>query len=351
MAEISLKKVSKIYGKKDEVTAVRDLDLQVRDREFLVLLGPSGCGKTSTLRMIAGLEEITEGEIYFDGRLVNNLPPGERNIAMAFESYALYHLLTVRENIAFPLRTRKTDPSEIEHRVKWAADTLHIADTLDKRPGELSGGQKQRVSLARAIVRDPEVFLLDEPLSHLDMKQKQHMRAELKRLNASMEATTICVTHDQREAMALADRIAVMNDGELIQVGTPTEIYSHPSNEFVAGFIGEPAMNLVDCRIDGGNGGPRLLLNDGSELVRIPEDKVTGPARNDLDTIRLGIRPKQIEYVRSGELNDYIPAIVFAYESVGERGILTVQVGEENLKLITPPREKFKKDTKLQIKL
>ena len=274
MSEIILENVSKVYGKKPGIIAVSDLHLHVRDKEFLFLLGPSGCGKTSILRMIAGLEDITSGDIYFDGNRVNDLPPGERNIAMAFENYALYPRLTVWENIAFPLRTRKMKPEEISRRVELAAQKLHITDSLQKRPSELSGGQQQRVSIARAIVRDPKAFLLDEPLSHLDMKQKQYMRAELKRLNAEMNTTMIYVTHDQREALALADRIAIIHNGKLQQIGTPAEIYSDPANEFVAGFVGETAINFIDCSIVRQNGAYQLFSFDKNLITRIPDEKI-----------------------------------------------------------------------------
>ena len=243
MAELRLEHIYKTY--KGGVEAVKDLNLTVENGEFLALLGPSGCGKTSTLRMIVGLEEITRGEMYIGSRLVNKLEPNQRNVALAFETYALYPPLPVRENIAFCLRAKNVPPAEINKRVQHVAEMLDITDILDRKPAELGGGEKQRVSLARALVRDPDVFLMDEPLSHLDAAQRAHMRVEFKRLHAQTGRTTILVTHDQLEAVAMAERIAVMNFGVLQQVGTFEEIYNHPANEFVAGFIGEPPMNFL----------------------------------------------------------------------------------------------------------
>ncbi len=347
MAEILLENVSKIYGKKPGIIAVRNLHLHIRDTEFLVFLGPSGCGKTSTLRMIAGLENITEGNIFFDGKRVNELTPGERNIAMAFESYALYNLLSVWENIAFPLRTRKRKPEEIQQRVEWAAQTLHITDVLQKRPTELSGGQKQRVSLARAIVRDPKAFLLDEPLSHLDMRQKQFMRGELKRLNADLKATTVYVTHDQREAMALADRIAVMQNGKIQQIGTPAEIYSDPANEFVAEFIGEPPMNFIDCSILKQKDAYRLLSGSSTIIAKIPDEIIPYIEKNSIPGIRIAIRPRNITFKQLQTPPDNVPVSIFVYESIGEKGILTVKLGSRFLRILTHPEKHFKKNEKL----
>lgn len=350
MSEIILENISKVYGKKAGIIAVSNLHLHVRDKEFLFLLGPSGCGKTSILRMIAGLEDITRGDIYFDGKRVNDLPPGERNIAMAFENYALYPQLTVWENIAFPLRIRKMKPEEISRRVELAAQKLHITDSLQKRPSELSGGQQQRVSIARAIVRDPKAFLLDEPLSHLDMKQKQYMRAELKRLNAELNTTMIYVTHDQREALALADRIAIIHNGKLQQIGTPVEIYSDPANEFVAGFVGETAMNFIDCSIVRQNGAYQLFSFDKNLITRIPDEKIPCYEKNfSISHIRVGIRPRQISFAKSQKSSDHVPVDIFVYESIGEKGILTVKLGNQFLKILTRPEQLFDKHERLWI--
>ncbi|MCL5019616.1 MAG: ABC transporter ATP-binding protein [Patescibacteria group bacterium] len=347
MSEIILENISKIYGKKKEVCAVTDLNLHIRDKEFLVLLGPSGCGKTSTLRMIAGLEDVSRGNIYFDGIRSNDLPPRERNIAMAFESYALYPPLSVYENIAFPLRTRNIKTDEINRKVEWAAKTLRITDILNNRPSHLSGGQQQRVSLARAIVRDPKAFLLDEPLSHLDTKQRQFMRAELKRLNMDLQSTIIYVTHDQKEAMALADRIVVMHNGTLQQIGTPIEIYSDPANEFVAGFIGEPPMNFIDCKINVVNNVYQLVSLDQYFIANINFKSII--QFHSKSNIRIGIRPRQIQLSRSQTTHEQVPVSVYVYESVGEKGIVTVKLGKQLLKIVTNPQDQFYKNEKLWI--
>ena len=249
MAEIQLCNVSKRWG---GFVGVQSLNLTIPDREFLVLLGPSGCGKTTTMRMIAGLEEATDGEILIDGTVVNDLSPKDRDVAMVFQSYALYPNLSVYENIRFPLRMRKVDPAGHRERVMRAAQMVELTDYLDRRPAELSGGQRQRVALARAIVREPNVFLMDEPLSNLDAKLRVSTRQQIKNLSHELKVTTVYVTHDQIEAMTLADRVVVMNRGVVQQVGTPAEIYDRPTNRFVAGFIGSPAMNLIDGTLSDG---------------------------------------------------------------------------------------------------
>lgn len=247
MVTVRLENVSKIF--RGGVEAVRDLNLEVKDGEFMVLLGPSGCGKTTTLLMIAGVYKPTSGYIYFDDKIVNDLEPKDRNIGMVFQSYALYPHMTVYENIAFPLRLKKLPKEEIDKRVREVAAMLRIENLLNRRPSQLSGGQQQRVALARAIVKRPGLFLMDEPLSNLDAKIRVEVRAELKKLQRELGITTIYVTHDQAEAMSLADRIAVMNEGRLQQVGTPDELYYKPANVFVASFIGAPAANLVDADV------------------------------------------------------------------------------------------------------
>src|SRR4028119_287365 len=249
MAEIRLKNVTKRFG---SYVGVDNFNLDIADQEFLVLLGPSGCGKTTTMRMIAGLEEVTEGEIWLGGRMVNNLEPKDRDISMVFQSYGLYPNMTVYENIRFPLRVRKVPADQHKDRVMKAARMVELVEFLDRRPAELSGGQRQRVALGRAIVRDPTVFLMDEPLSNLDAKLRVSTRAQIKNLQHTLKTTTIYVTHDQIEAMTLADRVVVMNKGLIQQVGTPTEIYDAPANTFVASFIGSPAMNLIDGSLSGG---------------------------------------------------------------------------------------------------
>src|ERR1700741_3135217 len=251
MGQVVLKGINKFY---DSVHAVIDVNLQIRDKEFVVFVGPSGCGKTTTLRMIAGLEAISSGNISIDGQVVNDLAPMDRDIAMVFQNYALYPHMSVFDNMAFGLKMRKFARAEIEKRVKEAADILGIQELLRRKPRQLSGGQRQRVALGRAIVRHPQVFLFADPLSNLDAKLRVQMRVELKKLHDRLETTAIYVTHDQVEAMTLGDRVVVMKDGWVQQVGEPLELYGHPTNKFVAGFIGSPAMNFVDVGINEVNG-------------------------------------------------------------------------------------------------
>src|SRR6188508_1909050 len=252
MGQVVLKGINKFY---DSVHAVKDVNLQIRDKEFVVFVGPSGCGKTTTLRTIAGLEAISSGDISIDGQVVNDLAPMDRDIAMVFQNYALYPHMSVRDNMAFGLKMRKFDKPEIERRVRQAAEILGIQALLARKPRQLSGGQRQRVALGRAIVRNPRVFLFDEPLSNLDAALRVQMRVELKRLHERLETTAIYVTHDQVEAMTLGDRVVVMKDGVVQQVGAPLELYQRPANRFVAGFIGSPAMNFVSASVAAADGG------------------------------------------------------------------------------------------------
>jgi multiple sugar transport system ATP-binding protein len=349
MAEIILDHVSKRYGKGDGPFAVKDLSLRIRDKEFMVFLGPSGCGKTSILRMIAGLEEITEGKLSFDDKHVNDLPPQARDIAMAFENYALYPTIAVRDNIAFPLKIRHWPQSRIDEKVAWAAKAVQITDILHRKPFELSGGQQQRVSLARAIVREPQAFLFDEPLSHLDMKQRQVMRAEIKRLHSQLQQTMIYVTHDQNEAMALADRIAVMHQAELQQVGTPNEIVNDPANSFVAGFVGEPAMNFMDVEVRMEDGGPAWLAYAGCRLADLPGTLDPSNRQALLAPLQAGIRPHHIEFSETRIHATDLAAEVGTYESLGERGVLTVRLQSQDLAILTLPDRTFRKAQPLWI--
>ena len=256
MATVTFDHVNKTYG---DFHAVKDLNLEIGDGEFMVLVGPSGCGKTTSLRMIAGLEEISDGTLRIGDRVVNDVPPKDRDIAMVFQSYALYPHMSVRENLAFGLKLRKVPKAEIERRVNEAAETIQLQKLLDRKPKELSGGQRQRVALGRAIVREPAVFLMDEPLSNLDAKLRVQTRAEIARLHQRLKTTVVYVTHDQVEAMTMGSRIAVMNEGLLMQVGTPQALYDTPLNRFVAGFIGSPSMNFVDVTVDGSADTARLV--------------------------------------------------------------------------------------------
>src|SRR5712675_537499 len=272
MAEVALRNIVKTF---DRTPAVAGIDLDISDREFVVLVGPSGCGKTTTLRMIAGLEEATSGEIYIGDQLVNDVPPKDRDIAMVFQNYALYPHMTVFENMSFGLRLKKFPKTEIKQRVDDAARILDITELLDRKPRQLSGGQRQRVAMGRAIVRNPKVFLFDEPLSNLDAKLRVQMRTEIKKVHQKVKTTTVYVTHDQVEAMTLADRVVVMNNGRIEQVGTPHDLYHHPKTRFVAGFIGSPAMNLMPCRLVDGNGTAGLSVKLSAKLsFPVPEARV-----------------------------------------------------------------------------
>jgi multiple sugar transport system ATP-binding protein len=290
MATVTFDHVTKKYG---DVLAVNDLNLEINDGEFMVLVGPSGCGKTTSLRMIAGLEEITAGTLRIGAKVVNDVAPKDRDIAMVFQSYALYPHMTVRDNLAFGLKLRKVPKPEIERRVKEAADTIQLSNLLDRKPKELSGGQRQRVALGRAIVREPAVFLMDEPLSNLDAKLRVQTRAEIARLHQRLGTTMVYVTHDQVEAMTMGTRIAVMSDGILQQVGTPQELYDHPVNRFVAGFIGSPAMNFATVTASG-TGDAAVLTGDGLSIplpprLRAAADSVHGK------TLIAGFRPEHLD--------------------------------------------------------
>jgi multiple sugar transport system ATP-binding protein len=290
MAQVTLRNLVKKFS--EEVVAVNNVNLEIEDKEFVVLVGPSGCGKTTTLRMVAGLEDISGGEIYIGDRLVNDVPPKDRNIAMVFQNYALYPHMTVYKNMAFSLKLRRTPKTEIDRRVKTAADILGIGDLLDRKPKQLSGGQRQRVAVGRAIVRQPEVFLFDEPLSNLDAKLRVNMRAELIKLHDRLDATMMYVTHDQVEAMTMGDRIVVMRNGFIQQVGPPMEVYNQPQNQFVAGFIGSPPMNFLDARLVSDNGGVAVDLQ-GMRLALPPQHVKSAEAYTNKNVV-FGIRPEDI---------------------------------------------------------
>jgi multiple sugar transport system ATP-binding protein len=290
MADVKLRKLVKRY---DEVEAVRGIDLDIADHEFVVLVGPSGCGKTTTLRMIAGLEEITAGEILIDGEIVNDIPPKDRDIAMVFQNYALYPHMTVTENMSFGLRLKRFAQEEIVARVTEAAQVLDIRQLLDRKPKQLSGGQRQRVAMGRAIVRHAKVFLFDEPLSNLDAKLRVQMRTEIKKLHQRLRTTTVYVTHDQVEAMTLADRVVVMNHGVIEQVGAPNDLYHAPATRFVAGFIGSPAMNFLPCRLEPTAGALRLRLSS-SLAFPVPAARTQRYQAHVGKELVFGLRPEHI---------------------------------------------------------
>ncbi|MBI5260287.1 MAG: sn-glycerol-3-phosphate ABC transporter ATP-binding protein UgpC [Bradyrhizobium sp.] len=291
MADVSLRKVVKRY---DEVEAVRGIDLDISDHEFIVLVGPSGCGKSTTLRMIAGLEDITDGDITIDGDVVNDVPPKDRDIAMVFQNYALYPHMTVAENMSFGLRLKHYPKAEIKARVTEAARLLDITDLIDRKPKQLSGGQRQRVAMGRAIVRNPKVFLFDEPLSNLDAKLRVQMRIEIKKVHQKVRTTTVYVTHDQVEAMTLADRVVVMNNGRIEQIGTPNELYHRPATRFVAGFIGSPAMNFMPCRLEDAGGTLTIRLTDRIAFPLPGPRAARYTALPRSEGLLLGIRPEHI---------------------------------------------------------
>ena len=330
MANVLLKNLTKRF---DEVVAVNNVNLEIADREFVVLVGPSGCGKTTTLRMIAGLEQVTEGEIYINDRLVNKLAPKDRNIAMVFQSYALYPHMKVSDNMAFGLKMRKVPKEERIGLVDRAAGILGIKNLLFRKPKQLSGGQRQRVALGRAIVRDPEVFLFDEPLSNLDAKLRVQMRTELKKLHERLKATVVYVTHDQVEAMTMGDRIVVMKDGLVQQVGNPLELYNKPENLFVAGFIGSPAMNFIPCRLVEDNGRPQIDAGDFKLPLFEPlASKVRAATERELV---FGIRPEHLsEKDAELEKSDDVPTIraeVNVVETLGKETYLDLSTGQHTL--------------------
>ena len=330
MARISINKVWKYYGTSP---AVRDLNLECDDGSFVSILGPSGCGKSSTMRMIAGLEHISAGDILFDGARINDLPPKDRDVAMVFENYALYPHKSVFDNIANPLRLRGFDAAKIKERVTSATKLLEIDHLLNRRPSELSGGQKQRVAIGRAIVREPKLFLFDEPIAHLDAKLRAHMRGEIKHLQRSLGTTMIYVTHDQLEALSMADMIAVMHDGELQQWGTPSEIFNRPVNAWVAGFVGEPAMNFLtaELRSEGGN---VVLTHPNFSIPLLPHQValVSGSGKREM---RMGVRPDalSISTVRSDE--PVIEGQIYVTELLGGDMLVDVQLADSRIRVKT----------------
>lgn len=327
MVEMSLKDIGKKYDNAENF-AVTDFNLNIKDQEFIVFVGPSGCGKSTTLRMIAGLEDITEGELKIGDKVMNDVAPKDRRIAMVFQNYALYPHMTVFDNMAFGLKLRKYDKNEIKKRVENAAEILGLKEYLDRKPAALSGGQRQRVALGRAIVRDAKVFLMDEPLSNLDAKLRVAMRAEIAKLHRRLETTTIYVTHDQTEAMTMADRIVIMKDGIVQQIGTPREVYDTPINEFVAGFIGSPAMNFFNVTLKNG------VIEDGHGLkLRVPEGRNKALIENGYDSkeITFGIRPEDIhgeQVVIDAAPETTVHTEVVVSELLGAETMLYTKIGD-----------------------
>ncbi len=347
MAEVSLHKLNKKF---DLSHVVKDVDLQIRDKEFMVFVGPSGCGKTTTLRMIAGLEAVTDGEIRIDDRVVNEVPPMDRDIAMVFQNYALYPHMSVASNLAFGLKMRKFEKAEIEKRINNAAAILGIESLLQRKPRQLSGGQRQRVALGRAIVRDPKVFLFDEPLSNLDAKLRVQMRVELKKLHERLAVTSVYVTHDQVEAMTLGDRVVVMKDGVVQQVGEPLQLYNEPANRFVAGFIGSPAMNFADVTLADGTGGA-VAQAQGLKIV-LP-GQLASRARAKLGRkATLGIRPEDIHIASPADSADHcFDANVEVVEQLGSEILLDMRVGPALMVASVEPTVRVRAHDKLKLAL
>jgi multiple sugar transport system ATP-binding protein len=345
MGQVVLKGINKFY---DGVHAVKDVDLQIRDKEFVVLVGPSGCGKTTTLRMIAGLEAISSGEISIDGNMVNKLAPMDRDIAMVFQNYALYPHMSVHDNMAFGLKMRQFGREEIEKRVREAADILGIGEMLKRKPRQLSGGQRQRVALGRAIVRHPRVFLFDEPLSNLDAKLRVQMRVELKKLHQRLGTTAIYVTHDQVEAMTLGDRVVVMKDGMVQQVAEPLELYNHPANKFVAGFIGSPSMNFAPVTITEANGS--LIAESSGLRIKLP-DETAGRLRGHIGReILLGVRPEDLSVADTTDSDhSCFDAVIEVVEQLGSEILLDMKVGDEVMVASVEPGVRVKVRDKLRI--
>ncbi len=336
MATVSLKGIKKIYDNK--VTAVHDFNLEIADKEFIVLVGPSGCGKSTTLRMVAGLEDISEGDLLIDGKRVNDVEPKDRDIAMVFQSYALYPHMTVRENMEFPLNLKKLPKDEVKQRVDEAAEILGITQYLDRKPKALSGGQRQRVAIGRAIVREPKVLLMDEPLSNLDAKLRNQMRSEIIKLRQRINTTFVYVTHDQTEAMTLGDRIVIMKDGYIQQIGTPQEVFDHPANIFVAGFIGMPQMNFFEGQ---------LVAEDGKYSVKVldavmdlaPEIQAQLKAKNvPSKAVTLGIRPEHVSFVPENGPH-CLTGSVDVSEMMGSEIHLHINAGGHDVVLRVPTTE------------
>jgi multiple sugar transport system ATP-binding protein len=333
MSTVTFDHIEKIYG---DFHAVHDFNLEIRDGEFMVLVGPSGCGKTTNLRMIAGLEDISRGELRIGDRVVNDVPPKDRDIAMVFQSYALYPHMSVRDNLAFGLKLRKVDKADINRRVDDAAGILDLGRLLDRKPKELSGGQRQRVALGRAIVREPQVFLMDEPLSNLDAKLRVQTRAEIARLHQRLKTTTVYVTHDQVEAMTMGNRIAVMSDGYLQQVGTPKELYDHPKNRFVAGFIGSPSMNFVDVTLEDG-------MLRGAEGVGFPvPPRLRGAMTGAGTRYVVGFRPEHLEVGEATDAGVAFAARADVVEYLGNDELLHVTAAGQDIVAIVPSRNEIK---------
>jgi len=348
MSQVELRSLWKIYPR-GNVVGVKELSFTIQNEEFLAILGPSGGGKSSTLRMLAGLEDITRGELAFDGKVVNHLGPAERNVALAFESYALYQRLSVYENIAFPLRARGMRRAEVEKKVRWIAELLDLNPLLKKYPGSLAGGQQQRVSLARAFVRRPNLTLLDEPISHMDQRLRAEIRARIRHLHEEMHNTTVYVTHDQAEAVSLCDRVVILHKAQLQQIGTVDEIWNRPANQFVASFVGEPAMNFLPARLRDRASVTLPQVDHGAVLSFQGELEPSSAAE-----VTLGIRPQEIKVLRSAEVANTLPCAVRLLEFQGESTVLTLTMdgpAKDSVKVAVPAGEPYAVGERLWLKM
>jgi multiple sugar transport system ATP-binding protein len=347
MAEVHIQSLNKKF---DEVHAVKDVNLGINDKEFVVLVGPSGCGKTTTLRMVAGLESITSGRILIDDKIINDLPPMDRDIAMVFQNYALYPHMSVYDNMAFGLKMRKFDRADIAKRVQDAAEILGIQELLKRKPRQLSGGQRQRVALGRAIVRHPQVFLFDEPLSNLDAKLRVQMRVELKKLHDRLGTTAIYVTHDQVEAMTLGDRVVVMKDGLVQQVGEPLELYNEPANLFVAGFLGSPAMNFAPVQISETNGA--LWAGNEGMRIRVPVEIAGRLGRHVRSDVTMGIRPEDLHVASAADPAELgFDAMIEVIEKLGSEILLDMAVGPHTMVASVDPSIRVNVHDRLRLAL
>ncbi len=346
MAHVQLEQVTKVY--ENDFVAVKSVDIEIQDKEFVVLVGPSGCGKSTLLRMIAGLEDISAGYLKIDGKIVNDVPPKDRDIAMVFQNYALYPHMSVYDNMAFGLKLRKFSKADIDQRVKEAAEILDLAHLLERKPKALSGGQRQRVAVGRAIVRKPKVFLFDEPLSNLDAKLRVQMRTEISKLHTSLESTMIYVTHDQVEAMTMGDRIVVLKDGLIQQIDSPLNLYDNPVNKFVAGFIGSPAMNFIDGRIKS-NG--QLTFESDSITCPVPKKSCDSLKAFENQNVTLGIRPEHIDFTPGAQLPSTINTRIEVIEPMGNETVLYVKAGVHNLTARILPQSDLKVGTNCTLSL
>lgn len=340
MATIRLQNIRKSYDR-GKTWAVNNVSLEIPNGKFMALLGPSGCGKSSTMRIIAGLEELTAGEIWFDDQLINRVKPKDRNVAMVFETYALYPTLTVYENLAFPLRSQGKPAAEVEQRVGEIVDILQCQELLDLKPANLSSGQSQLVGLGRALMRQPNVFIMDEPISHLDTRLRSRMRSYIKRLHIDLNYTMLYVTHDQEEAMALADTIAVMDVGQVVQIGSPSEVFHQPVNMYVAGFVGEPPMNFLECQAEQ-RGGTYALSFQGHSISMPSNGAMLNQRQSIPRDVVVGIRPFYLDFAHARSETHTVPVEIFVVEPMGDTTVLSVNAGSVRLQIVTGPQAAVK---------